>query len=255
MMNENVSDMEKQPATRESLIDTISTSDQSALEKYQSIYVGSRSWLALLRYEIYTTLLAPLPGALGFFLRKSMYKGFLAQLGRGSAIGPNVTLRCPGSISLGASVFLDNDTVLDAKGPDSSIQIGNSVLLGKGTIFSCASAAIQVGNEVSIGPHCYIRASRGAVELGSYLTIGAHSVIISGNPDYKRLDVPMMKQVGPAQGISVGDDVWMGVGVRIVDGVRVGTGSVIGAGAVVIDDVPDFAIVAGVPARVLGERE
>ena len=64
----------------------------------------------------------------------------------------------------------------------------------------------------------------------------------------------MMKQEGNAQGVTIGDDVWIGVGVRIVDGVRIGHGCVVGAGAVVIRDTPDYAIVAGVPARIIGSR-
>jgi galactoside O-acetyltransferase len=90
--------------------------------------------------------------------------------------------------------------------------------------------------------------------LGSQLTVGSHTAIVSGNPDYKRLDIPMKRQVGSVEGITIGDDVWIGVGVRILDGVKVGTGSVIGAGAVVIEDVPEYAIAAGVPAKMIGTR-
>lgn len=79
-------------------------------------------------------------------------------------------------------------------------------------------------------------------------------MIISGNPSYDRTDVPMKQQVGSARGIKIGDDVWMGVGVRIVDGVKVGNGCVIGAGAVVLESIPDGSIAAGVPARVIGRR-
>jgi len=57
--------------------------------------------------------------------------------------------------------------------------------------------------------------------------------------------------------IIVEDDVWLGVGVKVLDGVTIGRGAVIGAGAVVTRDVPPLAIAAGVPARVIrlrGER-
>jgi acetyltransferase-like isoleucine patch superfamily enzyme len=50
------------------------------------------------------------------------------------------------------------------------------------------------------------------------------------------------------------DDVWIGAHVTVLKGVRVGSGAVLGAGAVVTRDVPAGAIVAGVPAKVIGYR-
>ncbi|MDQ3796893.1 MAG: acyltransferase, partial [Pseudomonadota bacterium] len=55
-------------------------------------------------------------------------------------------------------------------------------------------------------------------------------------------------------GIVIGDDVWLGVGVIVLDGVHIGNGAVIGAGAVVTRNVPDNAIAVGIPARVIGTR-
>ncbi len=240
--------------TRESVVDTLSVESGSPLQKYQDIYVGDNSLSHLIRYEFLTFFLSPIPGALGFSLRKLFYKKLFANLGRGTILGPYVTLRAPKRISLGNDVFVDNHAVLDAKGAQSNIQVGDSVLVGNSTIFSCALATIAVGNNVSIGPNCFIRASRGPVTIGSFVTVGANTVIISGNPDYRRLDIPMMKQQGQAQGVTIGDDVWIGVGARIIDGVKIGNGCVIGAGAVVTKNVPDFAIAAGVPAEVVKSR-
>jgi acetyltransferase-like isoleucine patch superfamily enzyme len=127
-------------------------------------------------------------------------------------------------------------------------------LVGHSTVISCASAEITIGDDVSIGPHCTLRAGLCPICLGSHLTIGSHTAIVSGSPGYERLDVPMKAQVGSTDGIAVGDDVWIGVGVRIIDGVKVGSGSVIGAGAVVISDVPPYSIAVGVPANVIGRR-
>jgi acetyltransferase-like isoleucine patch superfamily enzyme len=67
--------------------------------------------------------------------------------------------------------------------------------------------------------------------------------------------IPMSHQSLHSKGpIIVEDDVWLGVGVTVLSGVRIGKGSVVGAGAVVTHDVPEGAIVAGVPARVIKMR-
>lgn len=239
----------------QTVVDTLKKEASSPLKKYGDIYVGKHSLLALVKYELLMLCLAPLPGAAGFILRKLFFKKLFKKIGGGAVFGRNINLRCPGEITLGNDFVADNNTVLDAKGGDSSIEVGDSVFVGNSTIFSCSSANIYLGNNISIGPNCYIRASRGNVKFGSFITIGAHTVIISGNPDYKRLDIPMMNQDGEAKGITIGDDVWMGVGVRIIDGVKIGNGCVLGAGAVVTKDVPDFSIAVGVPAKVIAKRE
>jgi len=247
--------MEDSFTTRETLVESLSRDTASPLRKYQDLYVGGTSLAQLLKYELLTALLSPIPGALGLFLRQSLYGRLLNRIGNGTVVGTHVTLRCPGRMIVGNSVFIDDHVVLDAKGSTSHIRLGNSVLLGRGSILSCAAGTIEIGDDVSIGPYCYLRAGLCPVTVGSLVTIGAHTVIISGSPDYQRLDVPMQRQIGSLQGIRIQNDVWIGVGVRVIDGVTIGNGSVVGAGAVVIEDVPDYAIVAGVPARLVGTRQ
>jgi acetyltransferase-like isoleucine patch superfamily enzyme len=57
-----------------------------------------------------------------------------------------------------------------------------------------------------------------------------------------------------SRGIVIGRDVWIGANAGITDGVRIGDHAVAGMGAIVTRDVPDWAIVGGVPARVIGDR-
>lgn len=243
------------PEVRTTLIDQLSGQEASASSKYREMFVGKTSLTALFKYEMLITLFSTLPGAVGFFLRKRFYPALFGEMGRGTILGKNLTLRCPGRIALGKANMIDDNVVLDAKGTDAQISLGEAVLLGRNTIISCSSTSIVIGKDVSIGPNCFIRAGLGNIQMGSFITIGSHTSIISGNPNHQRLDLPMKHQVGSGKGITIGDDVWIGVGARIVDGVKIGNGCVIGAGAVVIKDVPDFAIVAGVPAKILGNRQ
>ncbi len=226
----------------------------SALTQYLDIFVGKRSLLSLVKYELITGVFSLMPGGIGFLGRRFFYGKLLGRMGKKCAFGTGVALRSPGRIELGDKVVLDDNVTLDAKGEKGFVRTGDGVYVGKNTVFSCALAPVTLGSRVSVGPGCYIRAGRGPVEIGAFVTVGAGTVIISGNPDYTRMDIPMMRQEGSAEGVFIGDDIWIGVGAVILDGVRVGNGSVVGAGAVVNRDVPDHSIVAGVPAKVIGKR-
>lgn len=249
-----VSETGRAASTWQPLAASVSDERRSLLQKYQEFHVGGDSLTDLLKYELVTSLLSPIPGAMGLGLRSFFYR-FLLRTGGAPIIGPYVTLRCPGRIAVGRNLVVDSSAVLDARGRESRINIGERVLIGKDSVLSCASATIRIGNDVSIGPSCYIRAGLAPVTIGSQVTVGAHSVLVSGSPDHTAVDVPMKEQVGSVEGVTVGDDVWIGVGARVIDGVTIGNGSVVGAGAVVVKDVPDGAIVAGVPARVIGSRK
>lgn len=113
--------------------------------------------------------------------------------------------------------------------------------------------SIVVGDRVSINPFCILY-GHGGLQIGSDVLIAAHVTIIPANHKFDRTDVPIRKQGESRLGITIGDDVWIGTGARILDGVTIGTGSVIAAGAVVKDDVQPYNVVAGVPARPIKTR-
>lgn len=240
---------------RITLLGELDDQSTSALAKYRRLFVGSDSVRELVKYELVTFLLSSLPGALGLVLRRASYRSLFAAFGPGTTIGKSVTLRCPRHIELGANNFIDDYAVLDAKGAESGIRLGASVLVGRNSVLSCSAARIEIGEDVSIGPNCYIRAGMCDVAIGSSVTIGAQAAIVSGSPGYDRVDIPIKSQVGDLKGIKIGSDVWIGVGAKIIDGVNIGDGAIAGAGAVITRDVPAYSKVAGVPARVLGSRD
>lgn len=85
--------------------------------------------------------------------------------------------------------------------------------------------------------------------------MGPDVAILTHTHRINRTDIPMGQQGSLVKEVIIGDDVWIGMRSIIMPGVRVGNGAVIGAGAVVTKDVPDYAIVGGVPAKVLKYRK
>lgn len=84
--------------------------------------------------------------------------------------------------------------------------------------------------------------------------MGPEVTILTHTHNIERTDIPMRQQGMRVAEVVVGNDVWIGMRVVIMPGVRVGDGAVVGAGAVVTKDVPDFAIVGGVPAKIIKYR-
>lgn len=92
--------------------------------------------------------------------------------------------------------------------------------------------------------------------IGNYVQIAPYVWIMNAIHEYESLDKPMYEQKGYKTGrIIIKDDVWIGLRAIIMPGVTIGTGAVIGAGAVVTKDVPPYAVVGGVPAKVIKYRK
>ena len=91
----------------------------------------------------------------------------------------------------------------------------------------------------------------GAWSRESHQVWHAARFILGFNHNHARLDRPIHEQGLSSKGIRIGDDVWIGSGALLLDGVSVGSHCIVAAGAVVTRDVPDWAVVAGNPARVI----
>ena len=109
------------------------------------------------------------------------------------------------------------------------VHFGQRNVINFGCLFDGRRFEIRTGSDVSIGP------------CASLLTLGHDAY----SPDF----------ADEGGDIVIGDRAWIAYGALILPGVTVGEGAVVGAGAVVAKDVPPFAIVAGNPARIIGERE
>lgn len=226
----------------------------SALARYQDLVVGSRSFVRLALYELVTLCTAWVPGALGLVLRRIAYPWLLGRVGRNVTFGQGVVLRHPHKIRLGDDVVVDDLVLLDAKGSTNrGIDVGHGVFLGRGTILSCKDGDITLGDHTNIGFNSEIF-SGSSVTVGRHGLFAAYTYLVGGGHEFERADVPVLEQERRSRGIELGDNVWLGTGAKVLDGVRVGRDVVVGANAVVNTDLPDGAVAAGVPARVLRQR-
>ncbi|TMR98011.1 acyltransferase [Nonomuraea basaltis] len=118
------------------------------------------------------------------------------------------------------------------------------------------AAHAYVTDDVVMGDDCTLNpysVARGRVVLGDAVRVGAHTSLLGFNHSAAP-DRPVFRQAITSKGIRVGDDVWIGSNVVVLDGVTIGDHAVVGAGAVVTKDVPAWAMVAGNPARQIRDR-
>lgn len=114
---------------------------------------------------------------------------------------------------------------------------------------NCLVQNAKIGRFCSIAPDCLIGLGNHPLEMFSTSPIFYRKE----NPlKYKLLEDDL--DVTEYRPIDIGHDVWIGARVIILDGVTIGTGSVIAAGSVVTKNVPSYAVVAGVPAKVIKYR-
>lgn len=106
-----------------------------------------------------------------------------------------------------------------------------------------------IGEKASLDGRKQLPNSRGGLEIGNHVDIASDVMIWTSEHD---VTDPTMKAI--EEKVTIGDYVFIGPRSIILPGVRVGRGAVIAAGAVVTKDVPELAIMAGIPAKQISER-
>ena len=192
---------------------------------------------------------------MGFLLRSKFYPGLFASVGRGAQWGSNVTLRHPYKIHIGENVAVDNDCMLCARGSEvGKFRLGANSIVSRGSFIQSKAGGIDIGTHCSIGVQCYIGAVND-IKIGDHVLIAGQCYIGGGRYPITKNGIPMMEQGSYSNGtIEIGDDVWIGAGVKILDNIKIGEGAIVGAGAVVTKDVEPYSIVAGIPAKAISQR-
>nr|WP_172136368.1 CatB-related O-acetyltransferase [Adlercreutzia sp. ZJ473] len=125
-------------------------------------------------------------------------------------------------------------------GAGTKLRYPDNIFLGKNTYINGGMICASDRARISIGDNCLI-------SYNVHMRVDEH-VFLETNK-------PINAQGHSHHDIVLGDDVWVGFAAQIMPGVTVGSGAIIGAGAVVTKDVPELAIVGGVPARIIRMRD
>jgi galactoside O-acetyltransferase len=164
--------------------------------------------------------------------------------------------------SIGKSSFIDKTLSIWRRGDPAltgSIEIGSNV-----NILSMVRMVVTDTNEsanssIKIKDNTYINygsflSGEGGLYIGENVLVGPYSMFLSGGHEINDQQSIYHSKL-TAKPIFISDDCWVGAGAKILGGVTLGKGCVVAAGAVVTRNVPEYAIVTGIPARIYSFRK
>jgi acetyltransferase-like isoleucine patch superfamily enzyme len=139
-------------------------------------------------------------------------------------------------------------------GQKGRIELGRWSWIGHGTKLRCHEGVISIGAKTVLGQECTVSAYQ-HVSIGRECVIADRVMLIDFDHGVVDVEQPIRLQGIYKRDVRVGNNVWIGYGACVLRGVTVGDNAVIGTNAVVTREVPDNAVVAGVPARVIRMRD
>ncbi len=139
-------------------------------------------------------------------------------------------------------------------GRDARLVLGRWVWIGQGSKIRVHEGEVSIGAKTVMGQECTISAYQ-RVSIGRECIIADRVMLIDFDHGVVEVDRPIREQGIYKRDVHVGHNVWLGYGACVLRGVTVGDNSIVGTGAVVTKEVPQNAVVAGVPARVIRMRE
>lgn len=159
------------------------------------------------------------------------------------------------------NVRIDKSVFLRASEIHGNVRVEEGCMLYKVVL----SGDVTIGRNTSLwGPNIQLLAHKNPIEIGKYCSIARDVTFQEYFHDHSRLTTyyigrnifgqSIKDEVKSKGAIKIGNDVWIGTGVQIMSGVTIGHGAVIAANATVTNDVPPYAIVGGVPGKILKYR-
>lgn len=233
----------------------LTDTQRSGFVAYKELVVGKAGLCTLMLNEFVQSVGSWIPGLPGLALRAVAYPYLFRSCGKRPAFGKGCTMRGAVHITLGDGVVLDDYTTLDARGEGASIVIDNRVSIGRFTTVAAKGGSIELAAGTNIGSYCRV-ATNSQIRIGGSVLIGAYSYIGPGNhTGGSGSDALISSPMDIRGGVSIGEHAWLGARVTVLDGVSIGKHAIIGAHSLVTEDVPDWGVAVGTPARVIKIRK
>ena len=138
--------------------------------------------------------------------------------------------------------------------PQGLVKIGKESVVKEAALVSAINGSCLVGARCAVGSRAELRAVGADIVIGDDVRIAAEVVVMTRDHKFGGdIDTPVLQKGYVHQPVSVGKLSWIGRRAILLPGVTLGRNVIVAAGAVVTKDVADFAIVGGVPARVIGD--
>lgn len=174
-------------------------------------------------------------------------------------VGRHASVRYAHQLIAGKDLIIEDHAEINCLS-EQNIVLGNRVTIGKHAIIrpsniygGAIGAGLKVGDHSNIGPFAYIGCS-GFISIGNNVMISPRVSIYAENHVFDNPEI-LMKEQGVTQApVIIEDDCWIASNSIILAGVTIGKGSVIAAGSVVTKDIPPYSVAAGVPAKVIKQR-
>ena len=198
-----------------------------------------------------------IPTVIGMAVRTVVYR-LILHMDSVAGIEKNVSIRFSSNLHLGARCYIDQGVFLQAC--RNGISIGAETLVMQGSVLQVYNFRDLRHSGITIGSNCLIgemnvMRGQGGIRIGNRVYTSPMVQILAVNHRFGDRNRSFIEQGITARGIEIEDDVWIGSGAIITDGVSIHKGAVIAAGAVVVQDVPAYTLVGGVPARVIRELD
>jgi acetyltransferase-like isoleucine patch superfamily enzyme len=184
-----------------------------------------------------------------------MARFYLARLTKKPYVDPEAVIHHDG-LELGSQSFIADRVIVYKAADGGSVIIEDCAHVLRDCVLETGKGgSIAIGRDTFLHPRCQVMAYVGDVEIGEHVAIAPNCAFYSYNHGTTPGELVKRQPLESRGGIRIGDGAWLGFGVIVLDGVTVGAGAVVGAGSVVTRDVPENAIVAGNPARVIAMRD